>query len=81
MGKKEDGYVWKDGLLFHEVVDDTGQQVPRLVMLGSRRKKALRLAHENSGHVGVRGMRKLLNGRFSWPGMGKDVVDLCTVVL
>ena len=80
MGKKEDGYVWKDGLLFHEVVDDTGQRVPRLVLPGGRRKKALRLAHENSGHVGVRGMRKLLNGRFSWPGMGKDVLDYVPIV-
>ncbi len=41
----------------------------------SRRSKALKLAHEFSRHSSVRGMKKILNGRFNWPGIGKDISD------
>ncbi len=40
-----------------------------------RRQKILRLAHDHSGHVGVKKVKRLLNARFTWPGMGKDVCE------
>ncbi len=42
---KRNGYVWKDGLLFHEMVDETDQTLCRLVLPRPRRQKILRLAH------------------------------------
>ncbi len=32
-------------------------------------------AHDKCSHVGVRGMGKLLNAKFTWPGMSKDVIQ------
>ncbi len=33
------------------------------------------LAHESMGHAGVRSMKRCLNSRFNWPGVGKYMVD------
>ncbi len=34
----------------------------------------LQLAHDHCSHTGVRGMRKLLNTKFTWPGLHSDIV-------
>ncbi len=34
----------------------------------------LNLAHAKNGHVGAKTMRKLINHRFTWPGLCVDVV-------
>ncbi len=42
------------------------------------------LAHDKSAHVGVRGMRRLLGKRFTWPGLHADItsfVKLCDMCL
>ncbi len=57
---KRNGYVWKDGLLFHEMVDETDQTLCRLVLPRPRRQKILRLAHDHSGHVGVKKVKASL---------------------
>ncbi len=49
-----------------------------------RRGKVLRLAHDFTGHQGVRRTKELLNNRFTWPGMGVDVTEFvhsCDVCL
>ncbi len=68
------GYAWEDGLIFHECIDDNGDTLKRLVLPVCRRQKIFNLVHDKSGHIGVKGMRKLLNRRSTWPGMGCDIV-------
>ncbi len=72
---KKNGYIWKNELLFQEMEDDTGNLLSRLVLPVGRRKRVVSLAHDFTGHVGVRRTKQLLNSRFTWPGMGKDVLE------
>ncbi len=72
--KGMNGYKWLDGLLFHRVVDDVGASVDRLVVPGARRQKVLELAHDRCDHTGVRGMRRLLQPKFTWPGIHSDII-------
>ncbi len=35
----------------------------------------MELAHEKSGHMGAKKVRAMLNKRFTWSGIGSDVVN------
>ncbi len=72
---KKNGYIWKNELLFQEMEEDTGNLLSRLVLPVGRRKRVVSLAHDFTVHVGVRRTKQLLNSRFTWPGMGKDVLE------
>ncbi len=72
--KQLNGYVWRENLLFHEVIDNVGDKCSRLVLPINRRADVLTLAHDKNGHVGVKAMRSLINKRFTWPGLGRDIV-------
>ncbi len=70
------GYSWKDGLLMHGVLDEEfGLGTNRLVLQKCRRWRIVELSHDKTGHVGIKKLRCLLNKRFTWPGLGSDVVD------
>ncbi len=43
-------------------------------MPGAHRKKVHELAHDRCGHTGVRGMRRLLQPKFTRPGIHGDIV-------
>ncbi len=72
------GYSYKDGLLFHRVVDEVLGARERLVLPKVRRDAVLRLAHDQMGHVGGKKMRELVNSRFTWPGLGADIDAYCS---
>ncbi len=73
-GRRQNGYFWSNGLLFHNIVDTLGDERCRLVVPRSRRRNVLRLAHEK-GHIGAKKMREIINRNFSWPGLGKDIIN------
>ena len=75
--KGENGLVWKDGLLFRAVTTHVLEPGLALVLPKSFRGKVLLLAHDKLGHMGARRVKELLKARFSWPGIGKDVIDYC----
>ena len=75
--KGENGLVWKDDLLFRAVTTHVLESGLVLVLPKSFRGKVLRLAHDKLGHMGARRVKVLLKARFSWPGLGKDVVEYC----
>ncbi len=79
--KELNGYKWSKGLLMHSILEETGVSVDRIVVPGARRKKVLELAHDRCGHTGVRGMRKLLQSKLTWPGIHGDIVKSCDVCL
>ena len=76
--KGENGLIWKDGLMFQSVTTHVLESELVLVLPKSFRVKVLKLAHDNLGHMGARRVKVILKAlRFSWPGLGKDVVDYC----
>ena len=75
--KKERGLVWRDGLMFQSVTTQVLESAFVLVLPKSFRTKVLGLAHDNLGHMGARRVKAIVKARFSWPGMGQDVVDYC----
>ncbi len=78
------GYTWKDGLLMHVSLDPDNTEIQRIVLPKCRRQNVLRLAHDNTAHVGCRGMRKIIGQRFTWPGVYVDIVAYvksCSVCL
>ncbi len=79
------GYSWlNSGVLVHTSLDEFNNERVRIVLPLSKRVKALQLAHDNTAHTGIRGMRRLLNSRFVWPGIHGDIVKFvksCDVCL
>ncbi len=84
LGRKSlNGYSLEDDMLVHSVLVDD-QLVVKVVVPVVFRERLLKLAHDKTAHVGVRGMRKLLGNKFTWPGMHSDVckfVKSCDVCL
>ena len=72
--RSEQGYRWERGLLYQAVTDHTGEVVHLMVLPKDFRSKVLEMAHEGSGHLGARKVKALLKQRFTWPGMGVDVI-------
>ncbi len=83
--RKLNGYSYNDkGVLIHSILDEFNNVCDRIVLPKIKRCKALTLAHDNTAHAGVRGMRRLLNSRFVWPGIHGDIVKFvksCDVCL
>ena len=75
--KGEDGFVWRDGLLYKSVTTHVLDKVYLMVLPKSYRPKVLELAHEKLGHMGARRVKALLRQNFVWPGMGQDVIQYC----
>ena len=75
--KKEKGLVWEKGLMFQSVTTQVLESELVLVLPKGFRSKVLRSAHDDLGHIGARRVKALLKARFSWPRLGKDVVNYC----
>ena len=73
--KGEQGFQWRDGLLFQARMDQGEEVVHALVLPKSFRKRVLEMAHEGTGHMGARKVKALLRHRFVWPGMGVEVIE------
>ena len=73
--KREKGLVWEDGLMFKSVRTQVLDEEKVLVLPKMFRAKVLVLAHDKLGHMGARRVKALVKARFSWPGLGKDVVE------
>ena len=67
--KELNGYKWSDGVLIHSITEKDNYPVDRIVLPTTRRCQAPKLAHDKTAHVGVRGTRKLIGRRFTWPGL------------
>ena len=72
--KSEQGYRWERGLLYQATTDHTGEVVHLMVLPKDFRSKVMEMAHEGSGHLGARKVKSLLRQRFTWPGMGVDII-------
>ena len=75
--KGESGFIWRKGLLYQEVTTHTLDKVLVLVLPQAFRKKVLVLAHDKMQHMGARRVTSLIRQRFTWPGVGQDIIQFC----
>ena len=73
--KGEQGFQWKDGLLYQARTDSCDEVYHVLVLPKCFRERVLKMGHEGSGHLGARKVKALIRQRFVWPGLGVDVID------
>ena len=73
----EQGFVWQDGLLCQAMTTHVLETAHLIVLPMTFRQRVLQLAHEKLGHLGARKVKALIKQRFTWPGMGQDVIDHC----
>ena len=75
--KRERGYYWSEGILFHRISDIDRGVVDRVVLPKVRRKVVLDLAHAGLGHLSARKVKAILNDTFTWPKIATDVNAYC----
>ena len=75
--KGENGFLWEKGLLYQEVMPQVLEKGLVLVLPKSFRLRVLVLAHDKMQHMGARRVTKLVKQRFTWPGVGNDIVKFC----
>ena len=75
--KGEGGFVWERGLLHQEVMTQVLEKGLVLVLPKSFRRRILETAHDKMQHMGARRVTRLVKKRFTWPGVGKDIIDFC----
>ena len=73
--KGEKGLFWKDGLLFQSKVTHTEEVEHVLVLPQKHRKTVMEVAHDSLQHMGARRVKALISQRFSWPGLGQEVIQ------
>lgn len=64
-------FVDKEGCLYHNQRGETDK--PQLVVERDKRMRMLNNAHDSLGHKGVYATQHLLEKRFWWPELYKDV--------
>ena len=72
---EEEGFSWRDKLLCQSKLIHTAERVYVLVLPKSARQRVLEVVHEGLQHMGARRVRELISQRFSWPGLGTDVIN------
>ena len=73
----EGGFVWERGLLHQEVMTQVLEKGLVLVLPQSFRKRVMVVAHDKMQHMGARRVTRLVKQRFTWPGVGQDIVKFC----
>ena len=63
--------------MFHRETDIEAVTVNRIVLPKNRRQSVLRLAHDDTGHLSAKKVRRILHPRFTWPGVIRDVIEYC----
>ena len=72
---QKNGYGWENGLIKHRTTDPTLGEKERLVVPKPLRHFLVKMAHDKSGHFSVNKTKAILNNKFTWPGISKDVSD------
>ena len=75
--KEEQGFMWQDGLLYQATTTHVLETAHLIALPKTFRSKVLKLAHERLGHLGARKVKALVRQRFTWPGMGQDIINHC----
>ena len=71
----KNGYYWQDGLVFHDVLDETHGKRKRLVVPQPYRQNIISTAHDKTGHFSKSRTCSYINTRFTWPHLTSNVTD------
>ena len=74
---QEQGFSWGDDLLYQSTTTHVLETAHLIALPLVFREKVLKLAHDRLGHLGARKVKALIKQRFTWPGMGQDVIECC----
>ena len=72
---EKNGYYWQDGLVFHDVLDETHGKRKRLVVPQIYRQNIISTAHDKTGHFSKARTCSYINTRFTWPHLTSNVTD------
>ena len=72
---EKNGYYWQDGLIFHNVTDETHGIRKRLVIPQTYRPNIIAMAHDKTGHFCKTRTCSYINTRFTWPHLTTNVTD------
>ena len=72
-----EGYSWVEGILKREVTDELNQPRQIVVVPKGLRRRLLKMAHDEAGHLSVRKVMFLLCQSYMWPRMKHDVSQYC----
>ena len=72
---EQNGYYWQNGLIFHDITDDTHGIRKRLVVPQSYRENIITTAHDKTGHFSKARTCSYINTRFTWPHLTTNVTD------
>ena len=75
--KGEGGFVWEKGLLHQETMTQVLERGLVLVLPKSFRHRVLEVAHDKMQHMGARRVTRMVKKRFTWPGVGRDIINFC----
>ena len=74
--KQRDGLILKNGLLYHKTcLSKTGEDLWCFIVPKSHRGVALDGCHHEAAHQGQRHSISLMQERFWWPGMTRDMIN------
>ena len=75
--KGEQGFSWDHDLLYQATTTHVLETAHLIALQEVFRKHVLVLAHDKLGHLGARKVKALVKQRFTWPNMGRDIIDYC----
>ena len=80
--KREDGYLWQDGVLVHVKLVDPGREWMRVVPY-CRLREVIDVGHSGLAgrHFSQNKMVASITQHFTWPGLRKDVKAYCSACL
>ena len=81
--KREDGYLWEDGVLVHVKLVDPRREWMRVVVPYCRRREVIDVGHRGlaGGHFSHNKMVASITQHLTWPGLRKDVKAYCSACL
>ena len=73
----EGGFIWEKGLLHQEIMTQVLEKGLVLVLPKAFRRRVMEVAHDKMQHMGARRVTQLVRKRFTWPGIGRDIINFC----
>ncbi len=75
--KRENNFLWENGLLKKDTFGPDGQSCSVVVVPKKFREEIMRIAHDNFGHSSDKRTKSIISSKFVWPFMMKDIKAWC----
>ncbi len=75
--KRENNFLWENGLLKKDTFGPDGQSCSVVVVPKKFREEIMRIAHDNFGHSSDKRTKSIISSKTVWPFMMKDIKAWC----